>query len=90
MSGATKFSDTEATANFSAEAQQIRRARLTPENIRQEMCSWRDRAQDGAYYKAMDLIRLTRYLRCSPAERVQLIDRIDDILAEVQDEIGLR
>lgn len=86
---ATKFSDTERTANFSPEAQRLRRERLTRENIAKEMRDWRDRTPEGAYYKAMDLVRLTRYLRCSPAERVELIDRIDDILAEVQDEVSL-
>lgn len=83
---ARKFSDMAPYADYSPEAQRLRRERLTPEAIAAQLRRRDD--LDGppeCYYRAVDLIRLTRYLQCESAEREQLIDRILDALDEVED-----
>ena len=65
------------------EAQKMRRQRLQPENIAEEI---RNRHADGDFHghaKAIDLIKLTAYLDCSEGQRIQLIDQILVSLDEV-------
>lgn len=64
-------------------AQQYRRSRLEPDAIRAHIADWDRRDGLGAHFAAMGLVEMTGFLQCSDTERVELIDRILDILAEV-------
>lgn len=64
-------------------AQQYRWARLEPDEIRRHIVDWKERDGLGAHFAAMGLVEMTGFLQCDDAKRVELIDRILDILAEV-------
>ena len=65
------------------EAQRYRWERLEPDAIRRHIVDWKERDPFGAHFAAMGLIEMTGFLQCADAKRVELIDRILDILAEV-------
>lgn len=83
---AKKFSDMAPYADYSPNAQRLRRERLTPDAIAHQLRREGLGGEFECLSRAVDLVRLTRYLRCSPAERERLVDRILDLLDEVEEE----
>lgn len=68
------------------EAERIRREWLTPDAVAADLRKEGLGGDHEMYYRAINLIRTTTYLRATDAERIKLIYQILDELQVVSDE----
>lgn len=81
-----KLADAVRVSTQTPEAEAIRRSWLTPEAVAVDLRKEGLGGDHEMYYRAINLIRVTGYLKTTPKERLRLIDQILDELTVVSDE----